>query len=117
MLVYKITDALSWRNAVATGHFEGSADDLRDGFVHLSASEQTRDTLARHFAGRDDLVVVAVDTERLGPALKWEISRGGAKFPHHYGPLPTSACVWWRPLPLEENGAHRLPPEMPPEII
>jgi uncharacterized protein (DUF952 family) len=56
---------------------------------------------------RDDLVLAAVDADALGPALRWEPSRGGALFPHLYGPLPLDAVVWTRPLPLGAEGRHR----------
>ena len=111
MQVYKITTGPCWRDAVAAGQFDGSADDLRDGFVHLSAADQTRGTLAKHFSGEADLVIAAVDTDRLGPSLKWEVSRGGASFPHLYGPLPMAAVIWWKPLRLNVHGEHDLPPE------
>lgn len=111
MLIYKIADEAAWRDALAAGQFAGSADDLRDGFVHLSASAQVRGTLAKHFSGRRDLVIAAVDAEKLGGTLKWEVSRGGDTFPHLYEPLPIAAVVWWRPLPLGGDGAYVLPRE------
>ncbi len=111
MLIYKIADGAAWRTALAAGAYAGSADDLRDGFVHLSAAHQVAGTLAKHFAGRADLVIAAVETDRLGDTLKWEVSRGGDKFPHLYEPLPVIAVAWWRPLPLGGDGAHVLPPE------
>ena len=111
MLIYKIADAAAWRMALQAGRFDGSAEDLRDGFIHLSASTQTRATLAKHFVDRTDLVIAAVDATRLGPCLKWEIARDGAKFPHVYGPLEIAAVIWWRPLPMAADGVHILPPE------
>ena len=87
MTVYKILTAEQWAAMQAAGRFEGSADDRRDGFIHLSAKEQVEGTLARHFAGATGLVVLAVDDAALGDALRWEPSRGGALFPHLYAPL------------------------------
>ncbi len=54
----------------------------------------------------DDLTLVAVDATALGADLVWEPSRGGALFPHLYAPLPLSAVVWSRPLPLRPDGGH-----------
>ena len=53
-----------------------------EGFVHLSFAEQLPGTLALHFAGEVELVVVELAPERLGDALRLESSRGGALFPH-----------------------------------
>lgn len=97
-LVYKILSASDWTDAVAKGRYDGSDDDRRDGFIHLSAEDQWADTAAKWFAGRTDLLLVAFEAESLGPGLKWEPSRGGALFPHLYGPLPTAAAVSQRPL-------------------
>jgi uncharacterized protein (DUF952 family) len=58
-------------------------------------------------------MLVAVDGGALGPALKWERSRGGALFPHLYAALPLSAVFWVRPLP-DEVGGRRLFPEFEP---
>jgi uncharacterized protein (DUF952 family) len=88
---WKILTAEEWAAFQAAGRFEGSADDRRDGFIHLSAEGQVEGTLARHFAGQAGLVLAEIDLAPLGDDLKWEQSRGGALFPHHYGILPLEA--------------------------
>ena len=92
-LIYKILPRAEWEAACAAGAFTGSGVDLKDGFIHFSAADQWRETLEKHFAGQTDLVLVAVEADALGPALKWEVSRGGALFPHLYGPLPTALAA------------------------
>ncbi len=91
--VYKLLPAREWEQARARGRFEGSAVDVRDGYIHLSARDQVVETAARHFAEGTDLVLLSVDPVRLGEALRWEASRGGALFPHVYGPLPLDAVT------------------------
>jgi uncharacterized protein (DUF952 family) len=98
-LIYKILPRAEWEAAMAAGRFEGSAIDLRDGFIHFSAGDQWPETLRLHFAGQRDLVLVAVEADQLGDALKWEPSRGGARFPHLYDVLPTDLAVSVIPLP------------------
>ena len=107
MLIYKIAPRALWAEAESAGRFDGAPIDHADGYVHLSARDQVEETAARHFAGQSDLLLVAVEAEAL-PDLRWETSRGGALFPHHYGPLPMAAVRWVRPI---EHGAdgHRLP--------
>ena len=112
MLIYKIADEPSWRQAEAAGLYHGSADDARDGFVHFSTAVQARETAAKHFSGRADLVIAAIASGMLGNALKWEPSRGGALFPHLYGVLPMRAVVWCKPLPLGADGLHAMPGEV-----
>ena len=107
-VVYKICPELDWTTAVTAGRYEGSPDDRRDGFIHLSAAHQLEGTLARHFAGQKGLLLVAFETQALGTALRWEPSRGGDLFPHVYSMLEPKAALWVKPLPLV-NGSHLLP--------
>jgi uncharacterized protein (DUF952 family) len=107
--VYKIVSASAFAEAKRAGQFRGSPDDLRDGFIHLSAAQQLAGTLAKHFAGQQDLVLLAVNAERLGVDLKWEPSRGGELFPHLYAPLDLAAVLWSKPLRLDNDGSHILP--------
>jgi uncharacterized protein (DUF952 family) len=108
-IVYKICGQPLWRVAEAVGEFRGSDDDARDGFIHFSTADQLAETVAKHFAKQSDLLLIAVDAGRLAPQLKWERSRGGALFPHLYGPLRLDAVCWVRPLPDEIGGRRDLP--------
>ncbi|QGX97917.1 DUF952 domain-containing protein [Roseovarius faecimaris] len=109
MLIYKIFRAPEWADLRAEGETSGAPVDLADGYVHFSTLEQAPETAAKHFAGADGLMLVAVETERLGDALKWEPSRGGALFPHLYRALQLSDVAWAQPLPLVD-GHHQFPP-------
>lgn len=107
--IYKITPHDAWAQAQERGVFEGAPIDLSDGFIHFSSAEQTAETAAKHFAGQDGLLLVAVDAQALGDKLKWEVSRGDALFPHLYDTLPLTAVIWAKPMPLDKNGLHQLP--------
>lgn len=104
MFIFKICGRLEWEQSLKSGDYLGSVDDLRDGFIHFSTSEQLDATAAKHFAGREDLVLICYVTESIGGNLRWEPSRGGALFPHVYGPLKTGDVHWIRPLPLGPDG-------------
>ena len=107
--IYKLVPAALWREAENAGRFTGSAADLRDGFIHFSTAAQLAETAAKHFAGQSDLLLVGVDAARLGEALRWEPSRGGALFPHLYGALELAAVTRVEPLPLGPDGRHCFP--------
>lgn len=109
-LIYKICPRALWRDAERDGVFRGAPVDRADGYIHFSTADQVAETARRHFAGQHDLVLVAVDAAALGPALKWEPSRGGALFPHLYDKLRLETVRWARPLPLGPDGHHRFPP-------
>lgn len=104
--IYKIVPRDVWREAEAKGVFEGAGIDLADGFIHFSSRAQVEETAARHFAGVADLLLVAVEAERLGEALKWEPSRGGDLFPHLYGTLPVAGVAKVTALPMRADGGH-----------
>jgi uncharacterized protein (DUF952 family) len=106
ILVYKILPATNWRDAEASGVFAGAGVDLADGFIHFSTRAQVEETAARYFAGVADLLLVAVDAERLGAALRWEPSRGGDLFPHLYRPLASDEASRVDPLPMRDDGSH-----------
>jgi len=108
MLIYKIFRAPEWAALRAQGATRGAPVDLADGFVHFSTARQAPETAARHFAGEAGLMLLAVDSDRLGEALRWEPSRGGALFPHLYRELRLADVVWAQPLPLA-GGAHQFP--------
>ena len=107
--IYKITPEAPWREAEANGRFTGAPIDVADGFIHFSTAGQVKETAAKHFADQTGLLLVAVDDSRLGAALKYEISRGGALFPHLYDVLDLKAVLWVQPLPLGADGAHQFP--------
>lgn len=107
--IYKICPASAWREAERAGVYRGSADDVRDGFIHFSTAAQVPGTLAKHFAGQAGLFLIAVDADVLGEALRWETSRGGELFPHLYGKLDPAAVETIATLMLAADGHHRLP--------
>lgn len=110
-IVFKIATVREWSKATIDGVYSGSADDRRDGFIHLSAQHQLRGTLEKHFKDKGDLVLIAFKTSSLGPELKWEQSRGGDLFPHLYGNIPVSEAMWERLLRNDENGIPRIDEE------
>lgn len=102
--IFKIMTSRQWAAFEATGVFAGAPIDLSDGYIHLSTATQARGTAAKHFAGQDGLILVAVDAASLGDALKYEVSRGGALFPHLYAKLAMRSVVWAKPMPLAAGG-------------
>ena len=108
MLIYKIFRADEWAAMRADGETLGAPIDLADGFVHLSTPEQATVTAEKYFANVEGLSVIALETDKLGDALEWEVSRGDALFPHLYRELRMSDVVWSKPLPLV-GGVHQFP--------
>ena len=97
-----------------TGIYHGGVDDRADGFLHFSTAKQVAESADRHRAKVADLVLIAVDCNDLGPALKWESSRAGQLFPHLYGSLLVVKVLSVCDLPLGEDGFHQFPDDIVP---
>jgi uncharacterized protein (DUF952 family) len=103
-LVYKIAPGALWREAEKAGLFTGAPVDVADGFIHFSTAGQAQETAAKHFRNQAGLLLIALETGRLGPALRFEPSRGGALFPHLHASLSLDAVRWVAPLSLDGDG-------------
>ncbi len=112
-VIFKILTPTEWAEFRQASVFLGSPVDLADGYIHLSTAAQARETASKHFADQPAPILAAVDRDSLGAALKWEPSRGGALFPHLYGPLPLASVLWAKPIPRDAAGRHAFPPEVP----
>ncbi|WP_299622484.1 DUF952 domain-containing protein [uncultured Tateyamaria sp.] len=108
MLIFKIFRGPEWAALRKDGTTTGAPIDVADGYVHFSTAAQASETAAKHFAGQDDLFLVAVEADDLGDDLKWEVSRGDALFPHLYREMRIGDVHWAQPLPLQ-NGVHQFP--------
>lgn len=111
--IYKICPASVWREAERQGVYRGSADDIRDGFMHFSTATQLPGTLEKHYRGESALFLIAVDADALGAALRFEPSRGGDLFPHLHGELDLGDVLHIYELRTRADGSHELP-ELPP---
>ena len=111
--IYKITPASAWREAERQGAYRGSADDLRDGFIHFSTASQVAETARKHYFGQTGLFLVAVDADALGDALRWERSRNDELFPHLYGELDLGAVTAILDMRVRSDGHHDFPELIP----
>lgn len=110
--IYRLLSESTWEQARTTGTFQGTEHDLRDGFIHFSTRSQLAETAARHYAAQAKLLLLGVNAEALGSALRFEPSRGGALFPHLYGALPVATVTRVVKLELGEDGRHVFPADL-----
>jgi uncharacterized protein (DUF952 family) len=104
MKIYKVCSKSVWEEIRQLTSWNGSPHDLRDGFIHFSTASQLDGTVRKHYAGQTDLMLLAIDADALGDALKWEPSRGGELFPHLYSPLPISTVASAQDLIVSRDG-------------
>jgi len=106
--IYKILTKEQWEALQEKAETDGAPIDVADGFIHFSNADQLQETADKHFKGQIGLILLAMDADQLGAALKWETSRGGALFPHLYAPLKLADVIWSKPLELDGE-THQLP--------
>jgi uncharacterized protein (DUF952 family) len=109
-VIYHMADRAAWLAAVSVDAYFGTAQDQVDGFIHFSTASQVEESAAKHRKGVKNLVLIAIDAEVLGSALRWETARGAQLFPHHYGSLTPSMVRAVYDLPLGDDGKHVFPP-------
>lgn len=103
-IIYKILRLSEWAELQSTGRFDGSAHDKRDGFIHLSTAAQLQGTLDKHYTQNEEVILAAVKFDEIAKDVKYEVSRGGAEFPHLYGALELdNVSRYWRLLPNAEG--------------
>jgi len=107
--IYKICSASAWREAERQGVYRGSADDIRDRFIHFSLPSQVAETARKHFFGQTGLFLIEVDADALGDALRWESSRDDELFPHLYGELDLGAVTNVLDMHARSDGSHDIP--------
>jgi len=111
--IYRLFDPTVWASFQAKGEFTGTQVDIQDGFIHFSALAQVYATAMKHYKGHEGLILAAVPASVYDAALKWEISRGGAEFPHLYARLKLSdVSAFWQ-LPSDGQGGYIWPDFIP----
>ena len=92
-IIYHITTRSEWEAARQQSFYEAAS--LRpEGFMHCSEAAQVPGVLQRYFAGREDLVKLVIDTEKLHAPLQYDYAPSiQENFPHIYGPLNLDAVV------------------------
>ena len=92
-LIYHITTKAQWQEAQKNGAYASPALN-EEGFIHCSEREQVRDIKSRFYAGKQDLVLLTINTDMLTSQLVFEWSPSVEQtFPHIYGPINIDAVV------------------------
>lgn len=107
--IYHMADKDSWSRAVRKGAYEGTENDLKDGFIHFSTEETVVESAAKHRAGVENLLLLSIEAEELGETLVWEPARAGVLFPHLYGVLDPAKITSAIELPLGADNLHIFP--------
>ena len=109
--IYKVLTLQQWTSFQADTVFRGSPVDVSDGYIHMSCMSELKETLDKWYADQGEVVLLQIEAAVIDAELKYEVSRGGAEFPHLFADLPLSAVgtVW---LASPDAGVYRLPPDL-----
>ena len=108
MIIYKILREEEFLVLEKDKHSSGSSIDNSDGFIHLSKREQLSETLKKYFHNEKNLILMAIETQKVGYNLKWEKTRHNQLFPHLYSNLYFNDALWFAPIELIK-GQHIIP--------
>lgn len=111
--IYHCALSDNWAAALLSGEYRQSTRDRtldEEGFIHAALASQLRKVADDFYRGRDDVVLLTIDTSRLGSELRVENRHGKPeRYPHVYGPVPVDAVVAVTPLRCRADGTLELP--------
>ncbi len=106
--ILHITTAAQWNAAQEAGAYRGDTLDS-EGFIHCSTPAQVVEVANARFRGTSDLLLLDIDTNRVGPDIRWEAADNGQTYPHIYGPLNTDAVTRIHKFAPDPDGSFTLP--------
>ncbi|MGZ4121203.1 MAG: DUF952 domain-containing protein [Actinomycetota bacterium] len=107
-MIFHITTADAWAEAERVGEYRTGTLET-EGFIHCSEAHQVAEVANVRFRGREDLVLLWIDPERVRAEIKYEAALDARDtFPHIYGPLNVDAVVDATPY-REEDGTFKRP--------
>jgi uncharacterized protein (DUF952 family) len=111
--IYHIAAAADWDQARRDGQYTTSTRGVtlaEQGYIHASTAAQVTGVANAFYRDAPDLVLLVIDTERVGPPIRYETPPGGDQaYPHIYGPLEADAVVATQPFAPGPDGQFSLP--------
>lgn len=113
MIITHIIERERWERAKLAGTYHAESLDS-EGFIHFSKPEQVEKTANRFYHGKNDLVLLIVDTDKLKAEIKHEPpshpTSEDETFPHLYAELNTDAVIRVIDLPMQPDGSFSFDP-------
>ncbi len=106
--LFHIALAADWERALDEGSYRVSTlgrSLAAEGFIHLSFAHQVKTVADAAYRGRNDLVLLELDPDRLHSPVKVEaVADRPERFPHLYGPISPDAVTAVHPLTPRPDG-------------
>ena len=113
-VIYHIATVADWQQARRDGEYTTSSRGrtlAEEGFIHASTAGQVGWVANTFYPGVPDLLLLVIDTDKVGPLLRYDPVPGWDEpFPHIYGPLSPDAVVAAVPLEAGPDGVFTFTP-------
>jgi uncharacterized protein (DUF952 family) len=110
-VIFHITSRSQWTKAKNLETY--SSDTLAsEGFTHCSTLDQVIGSANRFFKGKQHLLILAIEIDRVIPEIRYEGAAANNLFPHIYGELNIDAVIQVIDLEAGIDGLFVLPQEM-----
>ena len=106
--IFKIIEKEEWQKAKQSRNYRGSANDIKDGYIHFSEEDQVPETLKKYYKNKKNLILLKVNAFKLEHVL-WEQASNGDMYPHLYSTLDIKNVEDEFELALDNDGTHKLP--------
>ncbi|WP_061964307.1 DUF952 domain-containing protein [Demequina aurantiaca] len=104
---YHLALAEYWPPAPGEPYERSSIDSTlqQEGYIHLSRASQVRHVADKFYKGRDDVILLTIDSELLDSRVEFEKSPDHElPFPHLFGPIMQRAVIHTDRVQLDEDG-------------
>lgn len=109
MMIYHIAEKTDWARALSSREYKSASLGKR-GFIHCSTRDQLVRVANNVFKGKNDLLLLCIEEEKLNVPVRYENLEGGNElFPHVYGPFPLEAISEVLPFEPKPDGYFELP--------
>ncbi len=105
-LIYHLVTPAAWQAADPVRYEASSL--ATEGFIHCSNRGQVAWAANRFYREEPELLMLGIEVDRLGSAVRDEDGGNGQLFPHVYGPIERQAVTSITPLARGPDGSWQL---------
>jgi uncharacterized protein (DUF952 family) len=108
MIIFRISEPEQWQQAKENGFYTDESLN-NEGFIHMSERHQVIKVANYLYKAQKDLVLLAVDTDKLTSEVRYQQLGTDEPFPHVYGVINVDAVVGVLEFPPNSDGSFDFP--------
>lgn len=103
-LIFHLVTEENWKQYKQDSMYSPQSIE-EEGFIHCSTGKLIEETANRLFEGRDDVLLLIINSSLIDEEVKYELDEDlGKKFPHIYGPISIRCIIDKIKLAPESDG-------------